>query len=147
MAEHTIDASFTIQGRFSGNHCFPSLNDYLGEIGRNPRAGGRYKKQYVFIAQNALRRDLRHYKAHRPIFVHFTFCEPRKGHKRDRDNIAGLATKFIFDAMRDAKVIQDDRPEYVVNFDYKFIYSDGLPFIRVDIEEVETPAQDARKKL
>ena len=39
--------------------------------------------------------------------------------------------------MRDCKVIPDDNPKYVSNFTHEFIYTDGTPFIRVEIEEVE----------
>lgn len=38
---------FTIKGRFFGDKTFPSLNNYLAEVGRNPKAGGRLKRQYV----------------------------------------------------------------------------------------------------
>ena len=50
---------FTIKGRFFGDKTFPSLNNYLSEVGRNPKAGGRLKRQYVMIATNAIRRDLK----------------------------------------------------------------------------------------
>lgn len=131
--------SFTIHGAFCGDKTFPSLNNYLSEIGRNPKAGGRYKKQYVMVATNAIRRDLKRWKTDKPIILHYTFAEPKKGAKRDRGNIFGLADKFIEDALRDCGVIPDDNPKYVVNFTHDFIYTTGEPWIRVEIEEVETP--------
>ena len=131
--------AFTIHGAFCGDKTFPSLNNYLSEIGRNPKAGGRYKKQYVMVATNAIRRDLKRWKTDKPIILHYTFAEPKKGAKRDRGNIFGLADKFIEDALRDCGVIPDDNPKYVVNFTHDFIYTTGEPWIRVEIEEVETP--------
>lgn len=131
--------AFTIRGAFCGDKTFPSLNNYLAEIGRNPKAGGRYKKQYVMVATNAIRRDLKRWKTDKPIILHYTFAEPKKGAKRDRGNIFGLADKFIEDALRDCGVIPDDNPKYVVNFTHDFIYTTGEPWIRVEIEEVETP--------
>lgn len=134
-----IRPAFTIRGAFCGDKCFPSLNQYLAEIGRNPKCGGQYKKQYIMIATNAIRRDLKRFKTSKPIILHYTFAEPRKGMKRDRGNIFSLADKFIEDALRDCKVIPDDSPQYVINFTHEFIYTDSIPFIRVEIEEVETP--------
>ena len=132
---------FTIKGRFFGDKTFPSLNNYLAEVGKNPKAGGRLKRQYVMLATNAIRRDLKRWKASAPVILHYTFAEPKKGAKRDRGNIFGL---FIEDALRDCGVIPDDDPKHVLNFTHDFIYTDGEPYIRVEIEEVktvETPAQ------
>lgn len=130
---------FTIRGEFYKKHCFPSLNDYLNEIGKNPRAGAKFKRDYVYIARNAIRHDLRGFKTSKPIILHYTFGEPRKAdrtcHRRDRDNIVALAQKFILDALRDSKTIVDDKPEYVKNFDFDFVYTRGEPFIRVEIVE------------
>lgn len=128
---------FTIRGAYCGDKCFPSLNQYLAEIGRNPRCGGQYKKQYIMLATNAIRRDLKRFRTDKPIILHYTFAEPRKGNIRDRGNIFALADKFIEDALRDCKVIPDDNPKYVKNFTHDFIYTDGVPYIRVEIEEVE----------
>ena len=91
------------------------------------------------IATNAIRRDLGRYKTTKPVILHYIFGEPKKGNKRDYGNIFGLADKFIEDALRDCKVIPDDNPRFVRNFTHDFIYTDGEPFIRVEIEEVETP--------
>ena len=74
----TSRPSFTIRGAFCGDKCFPSLNQYLAEIGRNPRAGGKYKRQYMLIATNAIRRDLRGFKTNKPIILHYIFAEPLK---------------------------------------------------------------------
>lgn len=131
--------SFIIRGAYCGDKCFPSLNQYIAELGRNPRCGAKYKKQYVMIATNAIRRDLGRYKTTKPVILHYIFGEPKKGNKRDYGNIFGLADKFIEDALRDCKVIPDDNPRFVRNFTHDFIYTDGEPFIRVEIEEVETP--------
>lgn len=131
--------AFTIRGAFFGDKCFPSLNQYIQELGRNPRCGAKLKKQCVMIAANAIRRDLGRYKTTKPVILHYVFGEPMKGNKRDYGNIFGLADKFIEDALRDCKVIPDDNPRFVKNFTHEFLYTNGEPFIRVEIEEVETP--------
>lgn len=131
--------AFTIRGAFCGDKCFPSLNQYIAELGRNPRCGAKLKKQYVMIATNAIRRDLGRYKTTNPVILHYVFGEPKKGAKRDFGNVFSLADKFIEDALRDCRVIPDDNPRFVKNFTHEFLYTDGVPFIRVEIEEVETP--------
>lgn len=132
--------SFVIRGAFCGDKTFPSLNQYLSEMGKNPKAGGRYKKQYVMIATNAIRRDLKRWKTSRPVILHYLFAEPVKGQKRDRMNVFSLADKFIEDALRDCKIIPDDGPKYVLNCTHDFIETEGEPYIQVIIEEVGTPA-------
>ena len=127
---------FTIRGAYCGDKTLPSLNQYLSEIGRNPKAGGRYKKQYVMVIINAIRRDLKRWRTNKPVILHYTFAEPRKGAKRDYGNIFALADKFIEDALRDCKVIPDDNPNYVKNFTHEFLYTDGEPYIEVEIEEI-----------
>ena len=37
---------FEIRGKFYKGHCFPGLNDYIHEIGKNPKAG-RTRKQEI----------------------------------------------------------------------------------------------------
>lgn len=130
---------FTIEGTYCGDKTFPSLNQYIAELGRNPKCGGKYKRKYVLIACNAIRRDLRGWKTEKPVILHYTFAEPVKGQKRDYGNIFAAADKFIEDALRDCRVIPDDDPVHVRNFTHKFLYTTGTPYIRVEIEEVETP--------
>lgn len=134
-----MNPKFTIKGAHCGDKCFPSLNQYIAELGKNPKGAGRYKKEYVMLATNAIRRDLKRFKTDNAVILHYTFGEPRKGAKRDFGNIFACADKFIEDALRDCKVIPDDNPKYVKNFTHEFIYTDGEPFISVEIEEVETP--------
>lgn len=130
---------FTIKGAYCGDKTLPSLNQYLSEIGKHPRAGGEYKRKYVFIITNAVRRDLKRWRTTKPVVLHYLFAEPKKGQKRDYMNVFSLADKFIEDALRDCNVIPDDNPNYVKNCTHDFIYTDGEPYIEVEIEEVETP--------
>lgn len=42
---------FKIEGRYwKGEKTFPSLNDYIHELGRNPKAGARIKSKFEGIA-------------------------------------------------------------------------------------------------
>lgn len=127
---------FVIRGTFCGDKTFPSLNQYLTEIGRNPKAGGRYKKQYMMIACNAIRRDLKRYKVKGAVILHYKFYEPKKGQKRDLMNVFSLADKFIEDALQECQVLPNDSPQYVRNCTHEFYYTDATPYIEVEIEEL-----------
>lgn len=132
MASHT----FKIDGKYYKEKCFPGLNDYLHEIGRNPLAGGRMKDKCMNIAIASIRRDLRGSKVKPPVKLHYIFYEPIKGQKRDVMNIFAMADKCIEDALVKTKVLEDDSPKYVLNTTHEFRYAND-PGIVVIIEEVE----------
>ena len=108
----TANASikFIIKGAYYGDKCFPGLNDLLHEAERHPNAYNQMKRQYQMIAINAIRRDLRGYKAKGLIALHYTFGEPNKGNRRDYDNIVAAGRKIINDALTKTKTIEDDSP-------------------------------------
>lgn len=136
----TVNATtkFVIKGAYFGEKCFPGLNDLLHEAEKHPNAYNQMKRQYQMIAINAIRRDLRGYKAKGLVVLHCTFGEPNKGNKRDYDNIVSAGRKIINDALTKTETIKDDSPKYLGYGTNKFVYTDS-PFIAVEIEEVETP--------
>lgn len=127
---------FTIKGAFYGDKCFPGLNDMLHEAERHPRAYNDMKRQYQLLAVNAIRRDLRGFKAEGRVQLNYFFGEPKKGNKRDYDNIVAAARKIITDALVRTEVLQDDSPKYLGYGTNSFEYVD-VPYIRVEIVEVE----------
>ena len=135
----TANASikFIIKGAYYGDKCFPGLNDLLREAERHPKAYNTMKQQYQMLAVNAIRRDLRGFKAQCLVIPHYTFCEPKKGNKRDYDNIAAAGRKIINDALTKTGTIKDDSPKYLGYGTNTFIYDDE-PFIEVLLETVET---------
>lgn len=126
---------FVISGLFYKDRTFPGLNEYIAELGKNPKAGGRLKKDYMIISCNAIRRDLKRIKTDKPVILHYAFYEPRKGRKRDVMNVFSFADKVIEDALVQCGIIPDDNPTYVVNTTHKFFYAD-YPRIEVEIEEI-----------
>ena len=135
----TCRKSFIITGAHYGEKCFPSLNDMLHEACRHPMAYGKMKRDFEMLVTNAIRRQLRGYKAQGLITLHYTFGEPIKGNKRDYDNIVAAGRKIINDALVKTETIKDDSPKYLGYGTNTFVYTD-VPFIRVEIEEVVTPA-------
>ena len=136
----TANASikFIIKGAYYGDKCFPGLNDLLREAERYPKAYNTMKQQYQMLAVNAIRRNLRGFKAQGLVIPHYKFCEPLKGNKRDYDNIAAAGRKIINDALTKTGTIKDDSPQYLGYGTNTFIYADE-PFIEVLLETVETP--------
>lgn len=135
---NAITRTFIIKGAYYGEKCFPGLNDLLHEAERHPNAYNQMKRQYEMIAVNAIRRYLRGFKANGLIIPHYEFGEPKKGNKRDYDNIAAAARKIINDALSKTKTIKDDSPDYLHYGTNKFVYVDK-PYISVILEMVETP--------
>lgn len=126
-----------LKGCYYGNNCFPSLNNLIAEATRHPLAYGRLKKQLEFVVINAVRLQLRGYKATKQVQLHFEFGERDKGVKRDYDNILASASKIICDGLVKAGVLQDDAPKYLLPSTCEFHYV-REPYINIFIREVET---------
>lgn len=126
-----------ISGRFHGNKTFPSLNNLLAEYAKHPRAGNRMKQTHQETSTWLIRSQLGHWKASKPLILHYRFFEPAKGQKRDVMNIFSMADKIVEDALQDAKVIPDDSPKWVKNSTHDFYYTDGEPYIEVFLEEID----------
>jgi len=126
----------TIRGEYYGKRTLPSLNDYLAEIGKNPKAGAKFKADYTKPIISAIRRCLRGWKVtHPPVILHYRYFENKKGKRRDISNIHALCAKFAEDAMQTTGVIENDNPDWIVGFDCEFNWIDGEPFIEILIEE------------
>ena len=70
-----------------------------------------------------------------PIRILYRFYEPNK--RRDKDNIAGVAHKFIQDALVQCGIIKDDGWDYVVGFYDEFFIDKEKPRIEVFLYEVK----------
>lgn len=125
-----------IKGAFYGSRTLPSLNDYLNEIGKNPKAGGRFKSDYSLVCISAIRRCLLGWKVTQPpVIIHYKFYESKKGKRRDVSNIFSLCAKFFEDALQKVGTIANDNPEWIEGFTAEFFWIDGEPYIEIDIEE------------
>ena len=126
----------TIRGCYYGNRTLPSLNDYLAEVGKNPKAGAKMKADYTKPIISAIRRCLRGYKVTKPpVILHYRYFENKKGKRRDISNIHALCAKFAEDAMQQAGVIENDNPDWIVGFDCTFDWITDEPYIEIEIEE------------
>lgn len=126
----------TIRGAYFGERTLPSLNDYLAEIGKNPKAGNKFKADYTKPCLGAIRRCLRGWKVtNPPVVLHYKFFEKKKGKRRDVMNIFACADKFFEDALQQAGVIENDNPDWIENTTHDFAWVEGDPWIEIEIEE------------
>lgn len=140
MADEFLQESevryFEVKGEYYGKNCLPSLNNLIHEAERNPHAYNRLKKQMEYVVINAIRRYLKGWKASKRVRLTYEFGEKAKGQKRDYDNVSGASSKIISDALVKSGTLHDDAPKYVAPSRYTFKYTDGIPYVRVWIEEV-----------
>ena len=129
----------TIRGCYYGNRTLPSLNDYLSEIGKNPKAGAKMKADYSKPIISAIRRCLRGWKVTKPpVILHYKFYELKKGKRRDVMNIFTLADKFTEDCLQDTGTIENDNPDWIANTTHEFYWledKNAEPYIEIEIEE------------
>ena len=126
----------TIRGCYYGNRTLPSLNDYLTEIGKNPKAGSKFKSDYQKPIISSIRRCLRGWKVTKPpVILHYKYYENKKGKRRDVSNIHALCAKFAEDAMQLTNTIENDNPDWIENFTTEFYWIEGEPYIEIEIEE------------
>lgn len=120
---------FTIQGTF------PTLNEYLSACGRNPKQGGRMKRDCMETASWEIRSQLRGYHTDNRVILHYLIYEPNM--KRDKDNVFCMVSKCVSDALQVCKVIDNDGWKNIENFTHDFYVDKTNPRIEVYIEEVQ----------
>lgn len=125
-----------IRGRFYGDKTLPSLNDAISEYARHPNAGGKMKDDCKWICIAAIRKCLKGWKVtNPPIILHYKFYEPKGGQRRDVMNVYSWCDKCFEDALTACKTIGNDNPDWVINATHEFFYTDGEPYIEIEIEE------------
>ena len=122
--------SFVIKGKL------PGLNDYLKaerSFYKGHSCGNDMKQSYQMLVSNAIRTSLRRQTVKYPITIHYSFYEPNK--RRDLDNIAAVAHKFIQDALVKCRIIENDGWQYIKGFSDEFHVDRHNPRIEVTLIE------------
>lgn len=117
---------FVIQGRL------PSLNDYIRAERSGYHAANNMKQecqQQIISAARCAR--LRRIK--KPVYIVYTFFE--KNRRRDKDNVAGVAHKFVQDGLVQAGILSGDGWDYVTGFQDNFYIDGKNPRILVELIE------------
>lgn len=130
--EHKV----VIKGLYYGKkRTFPALNEYIHECARHPQAGAKFKRDYQYIAQNAIRTQLPRLTIDKPIIIHYRFYEADRC--RDKGNIFSFADKVFEDALQACNVIPNDGWDQINNFTHEFFVDKKNPRIEIVLEEVE----------
>lgn len=129
IPENCTMSHFVIKGRF------PTLNEYLAEEGKHPKAGGRIKRQYMEMAAWEIRSQLKRFHTDKKVIIHYYFFE--QDMRRDKDNVFAFASKSIQDALQACKVINNDGWQNVENFTHDFFVDPHNPRIEVWLEELD----------
>ena len=127
--------SFEIKGTFFKENCLPDLNNLLSEATRHPMAYASMKRQMETVVINAVRMQLKGWKATKRVRLDITWGEKNKGTLRDWDNVVAAGRKIINDALVKTDTIHDDNPHYLGYGTNTFVYTDK-PFIKVEIVEI-----------
>ena len=130
MAKTTY--KFIIEGRL------PSLNEYC----KAERTGYHCANNMKKGCQRAIEADIRRFKLKpikRPVKILYRFYEPNR--RRDKDNIAGVAHKFIQDALVNAGILKDDGWDYVIGFSDEFYLDRKYPRIEVYLHEEKSQSK------
>lgn len=126
-----MEYHFTVKGTL------PGLNDYLKaerSFSKKHSCGNDMKQQYQMVISNAIRTQLKRLEIKNPVRIEYRFYEPNR--KRDLDNIAGVAHKFIQDALVKCKVLENDGWNNITGFSDHFYIDRQNPRIDVTIIEV-----------
>ena len=136
-----MEYHFTVPGTL------PGLNDYLKAERKFTRRGGSahsvgndMKEENQMLICNAIRLKLKRLKIQRPVHISYRFYEPNR--RRDLDNIAGVAHKFIQDSLVRCGVLENDGWDQITGFSDAFFVDRHNPRIEVIIREVEPDAHN-----
>lgn len=119
---------FVIRGRL------PGLNEYLKaerSFHNRHSVGNDMKQDHQMIISSAIRTQLKRLHIDDPVLLEYRFYEPNR--RRDLDNIAGVAHKFIQDSLVKCRVLDDDGWNNIVGFRDSFYIDKHNPRIEVTI--------------
>ena len=125
-----MEYHFTIRGTL------PGLNDYLKaerKFSKGHSCGNDMKQQCQADISSAIRKGIGRIQIRCPVRIHYTFYEPTR--RRDLDNIAATAHKFVQDALVRCGVIQNDGWKEITGFSDDFQIDRKNPRIEVTLIE------------
>lgn len=105
----------------------PGMNEIIAQCEKSPYAYGRLKKKYGHdVALRALSQKFRI-----PGPAHFTIECVEPNRKRDKDNVLAGALKITFDALRHAKLLENDGWAHVLSIIPLFTMDPAAPGVRL----------------
>lgn len=125
MAKH----KFVIKGRL------PSLNEYINVERSGYHAANGFKRKWQKYIKSYIRASgIKPIKC--PVSIVYCFYEQNK--KRDKDNVSGIAHKFVQDSLIECGILKDDGWDYITGFSDEFYIDKLNPRIEVVLIEERT---------
>lgn len=132
MAEY----KFVIQGVYYGkNRVMPDLNNYIASCNRHHMRGAKMKKDYMTIANYAIRKQLGRLKITKPVYINYHHYEADM--RRDKSNVGSFAVKVIEDSLQACGVLSNDGWANISGYSQEFDVDKANPRIEVTITEVD----------
>ena len=135
-----------MQHKFTVKGTLPGLNSYLKaerSFSKGHSCGNDMKQQYQMLISNAIRCQLKRLHIDKPVYIRYTYYEPNK--RRDLDNVAAVAHKFIQDALVKCEVIDNDGWQNIVGFEDRFYVDRTHP--RIEVTLIEAGGDSAGREL
>lgn len=121
------------------------MNEYINELGKNPRAGGRFKKADCETCVLYIRKALKNTKIKSPFVIHYGFYEQNA--RRDRMNVFSYFDKIFEDSLQKAGTIQNDGWHDVIQTTHDFFIDQKYPRVVIEIEEVKKEKRQYFKEI
>lgn len=126
-----------MEHRFTIPGSLPSLNEYIAAAGRRQgrhRCDNDMKQKYEMVILRAIRRTPLPRRFRRPVYITYIYYE--KDRRRDKDNVAGVAHKFVQDALVKAGILENDGWQWIEGFRDEFHVDRERPRIEVIVKEI-----------
>lgn len=117
----------------------PGANEHINACKASPREGNKLKRETQNIICWHIKKLLNKQAAgpntlpFEKVYIEIKFVERNK--KRDLDNIA-FATKYIFDALQQMKIIQNDGWKVVTGYQVSYDVDKNNPRIEVLVKNI-----------
>ena len=112
----------------------PGLNEYIDAERKSRYKAAKLKSDAEQLVMAYAHRDLRKWRAHGAVYMHYTWYE--RDRRRDKDNVSGYGRKIIQDALVKGGYLRNDGWNEIAGFSDEFRVDKSRPRIEVEIEEL-----------
>lgn len=122
--------SFIITGNNYKGNALPSYNDYITQCRANKWGANAWKHKFQKTIAKQIETQCDKFYIDTPFTIDMIICEG--SHRRDKDNVEGMAKKLLLDTLQDNKYIKNDKL-YMGGYT-TFIYKRNNSYIQLTIQ-------------